>query len=72
MPRGVKRMSGNKPPRDRMIMVRLARKKRVELPNGRVFYTGFKRTTSNELPANVTFCREYTQRAAPKGKHRTQ
>ena len=70
MPRGVKRMPGDKAPRDRIIMVKLARKKRVELPNGRVFYAGFKRATLNELPANVTFRRNYTQRAAPKGKRR--
>ena len=56
MPRGVKRMPGDKPPRDRIIMVKFARKKRVELPDGRVFYANFRRTTRKALPENVTFC----------------
>ena len=72
MPRGVKRMPGNKPPRYRIIMVMLARKKRVKLPNVEVFYAGLKGATRNELPANVTFHQKYTQRAAPKGKRRKQ
>ena len=56
MPKGVKRMPDSKLPRDRIIMVKLARKKRVELPDGRTFYANFRRATYRELPANVTFC----------------
>ena len=75
MLRGVKRLPGGKPPkppRDRIIMVRLARPKHVTLPNGRSFKARFRRATCDELPHNVNFPRKYTQGAAPKGKRRRQ
>ena len=49
-------------------MVKRQNPKRVTLPNGRTFYTKYKRTTRAELPANVHLRCSYKQRAAPKGR----
>ena len=51
--------------RNRIIMVKRQNLKRVSLPNGRTFYAKYKRTTREELPANVHLQRGYRQRAAP-------
>ena len=56
--------------RNRIIMVKRQNPKRVTLPNGRTFYTKYKRTTRAELPANVHLRCGYKQRAAPKGRRR--
>ena len=51
-------------------MVKRQNPKRVTLPNGRTFYTKYKRTTRAELPANVHLRCGYKQRAARKGRRR--
>ena len=56
--------------RNRIIMIKRQNPKRVTLPNGRTFYTKYKRTTRAQLPANVHLQRPYRQRAAPKGRRR--
>ena len=58
------------PPRDRIIMIKRARPKRVTLPDGRTFYAKYRRATRDDLPPNITFPRIYKERAAPKGKRR--
>ena len=72
MPRGRKRMPGDKPPRGRIIMVRRARPKVLNLPDSRTFKANFRRATRADLPRNVDFPRIYKQRATPKGKRRRQ
>ena len=56
--------------RNRIIMVKRQIPKKVTLPNGRMFYAKYKRTTRAELPANVHLQRPYKQRAAPRGRRR--
>ena len=58
------------PPRNRIIMIKRARPKRVTLPNGRTFLARYKRATRANLPANISLSRIYKERAAPKGKRR--
>ena len=58
------------PTRDRIIMIKRARPKRVTLPNGRTFLARYKRATRDDLPPNINFPRVYKERAAPKGKRR--
>ena len=58
------------PPRNRIIMIKRARPKRVTLPNGRTFLARYKRATRANLPANISLPRIYKERAAPKGKRR--
>ena len=70
MPRGVKELPGHKPTRDRIIIVRRARPKIVNLPDGRTFKANFKRATRADLLLNIDLPRVYKQRAAPKGKRR--
>ena len=56
--------------KDNYIMMKLNTPKRMTLPNGRTFAWRYKRVSRDQLPANVTIRRRYTQRAAPKNKRR--
>ena len=58
------------PPRNRIIMIKRDRPKRVTLPDGRTFLARYKRATRYDLPGNINLPRVYKQRAAPKGKRR--
>ena len=58
------------PPRNRIIMIKRERPKRVTLPDGRTFLARYRRATRDDLPPNIEFPRVYKQRAAPKGKRR--
>ena len=58
------------PPRDRIIMIKRARAKRVTLPNGKTFVARYRRATRDDLFSNVNLPRIYKERAAPKGKRR--
>ena len=56
-------------------MVKLNVRKRVALPNGRTFVAWYKRIERSELLPNIVMRRNYSQRAAPRGrcrKSRTQ
>ena len=58
------------PPRNRIIMIKRERPKRVTLPDGRTFLARYRRATRDDLPPNIEFPRVYKQRAAPKSKRR--
>ena len=58
------------PPRNRIIMIKRERPKRVTLPDGRTFLARYRRATREDLPPNIHLPRVYKQRAAPKGKRR--
>ena len=58
------------PPRNNIVMIKRENPKRVELPNGRIFYAKYKRVDRDALPPNIRIMRRYKQRAAPKGKRR--
>ena len=58
------------PPRDNIVMIKRATPKRVQLPDGRVFYAKYKRVSRNALPGNIRIRRKYKQRAAPRGQRR--
>ena len=58
------------PPRDRIIMIKKERPKRVTLPDGRTFLARYRCATRDDLPANIALPRIYKERAAPKGKRR--
>ena len=58
------------PPRDRIIMIKRERPKRVTLPDGRTFLARYRRATRDDLPPNISFPRIYKERAAQKGKRR--
>ena len=58
--------------KDRTVMVKQDMPKLVRLPNGRTFYTRYKRTKYTKLPGNVRLERVYRQRAAPGGQRRRQ
>ena len=58
------------PPRNRIIMIKRERPKRVTLPDGRTFLARYRRATRDDLPPNINLARVYKQRAAPKGKRR--
>ena len=58
------------PPRDRIIMIKRERPKRVTLPNGRTFLARYRRATRDDLPPNVNLPRIYKKRAAPKNRRR--
>ena len=58
------------PPRNRIIMIKRERPKRVTLPDDRTFLARYRRATRDDLPPNIEFPRVYKQRAAPKGKRR--
>ena len=51
-------------------MVKPNVQKRVTLPNGRTFVARYKRIKRSELPPSIVMSRTYTQRAAPRGRHR--
>ena len=51
-------------------MIKRANPKRVQLPNGRVFYAKYKRVARDALPKNIRIRRKYKQRAAPRGRRR--
>ena len=57
-------------PRDRIIMIKRERPKRVTLPDGRTFLARYRRATRDDLPPNIDLPRVYKERAAPKGKRR--
>ena len=58
------------PLRNRIIMIKRERPKRVTLPDGRTFLARYRRASRDDLPPNIEFPRVYKQRAAPKGKRR--
>ena len=58
------------PPRDNIVLIKRENPKRVQLPNGRVFYAKYKRVGRAALPGNVRIRRKYKQRAAPGGRRR--
>ena len=58
------------PPRNRIIMIKRNRPKRVTLPGGKTFLARYRRATRDDLPPNINLPRVYKQRAAPKGKRR--
>ena len=58
------------PPRDRIIMIKRERPKRVTLPDGRTFLARYRRATRYDLPANIDLPKIYKLRAEPKGKRR--
>ena len=58
------------PTRNNIVMIKRHSPKRVELPNGRVFYAKYQRVARDALPPNVRIMRRYKKRAAPKGKRR--
>ena len=58
------------PLRNRIIMIKRERPKRVTLPDGRTFLARYRRATRDDLPPNIEFPRVYKERAAPKGKRR--
>ena len=58
------------PPRNNIVMIKREHPKRIELPNGRVFYAKYKRVDRDALPPNIRIMRRYKKRAAPKGKRR--
>ena len=58
------------PPRNRVIMIKRERPKRVTLPDGTTFIARQRRATRDDLPPNISLPRVYKQRAAPKGKRR--
>ena len=58
------------PPRNRIIMIKRDRPKRVTLPDGRTFLARYRRATRDDLHPNINLPRVYKQRAAPKGKRR--
>ena len=57
-------------PRDRIIMIKRDRPKRVMLPDGRTFLARYRRATRDDLPPHINVPRIYKQRAAPKSKRR--
>ena len=58
------------PPRNDIVMIKRENPKRVQLPNGRVFYAKYKRVSKDALPPNIQIRRRYKQRAAPRGRRR--
>ena len=58
------------PPRNRIIMIKRARPKRVTLPDGRTVLARYRRATRDDRPPNIDLPRVYKQRAAPKGRRR--
>ena len=58
------------PPRNNIVMIKRENPKRVELPNGRIFYAKYKKVDRDALPPNIQIMRRYKRRAAPKGKRR--
>ena len=53
--------------KDRIFMIKRDTPKLVRLPNGRTFYTQYKRTRRVNLPANVRLERVYRKGAAARG-----
>ena len=58
------------PPRDNIVLIKRENPKRVQLPNGRVFYAKYKRVGRAALPGNVRIQRKYKKRAANGGRRR--
>ena len=56
--------------KDNYIVIKLNTPKRVTLPNGQTFVVQYKCVSRDQLPANVTIRRRFTQKAAPKNKGR--
>ena len=56
------------PPRDNIVLIKRKNPKRVQLPNGRVFYVKYQRVGRDALPGNVRIKRRYTKRAGGKRK----
>ena len=50
------------PPRDNIVLIKRKNPKRVELPNGRVFYAKYQRVGRDALPGNVRIRRRYRKR----------
>ena len=58
--------------KNKIVLVKWDTPKLVRLSNGRTFYTQYKRTRRENLPANVRLERVFRQRAAPRGRRRRQ
>ena len=46
------------PPRDNIVLIKRENPKRVQLPNGRIFYAKYKRVSRKALPGNVRIQRK--------------
>ena len=53
-----------------IIMIKRWTPKTAQLPNGRVFYAKYLRTSKNVLPANVLVRRTYRRNPVQRGKRR--
>ena len=56
------------PPRDNIVLIKRKNRKRVQLPNGRVFYAKYQRVSRDALPKNVCIRRKYTKRRVQGGR----
>ena len=56
------------PPRNNIVMIKLARQKQISLHDSRTFAARYRRTKRNDLPENVILRRMYKERTAPKNK----
>ena len=54
------------PPRNNIVMIKLAQQKQISLPDSRKFAARYRRTKRNDLPENVILRRMYKERTAPK------
>ena len=58
--------------KDNYVMVKRAKPKRINLPNGRLFVARYERIRRERLLPNVAIKRSYEQRPAPSNKQRWQ
>ena len=59
--------------RDNIVLIKRQNPKRVQLPNGRVFYAKYKRVGRDALPGNVRIRRTYKKRnRGGRGRRRVQ
>ena len=56
------------PTQDDIIMMKRRTPKKIELPNGQVFFAWFKKVTTDHLLANIRMRRRYRQRPVPRGR----
>ena len=56
------------PPRDNIVLIKRKNPKRVQLPNGRVFYAKYQRVSRDALPGNVRIRRKYKKRKVQRGR----
>ena len=56
--------------KNNIVMIKRRTSKRVQLPNGRVFYAKYMRTSRNALLPNLTFKRTHTGNPVQRGRKR--